>query len=413
MERIQAFMDEHPKCKGIRGRILQSIINRHMHPRPMGPPITIMTTSVNTLKMKMAPAHINDTWMAYLPIGLRSAILEGTTSTWRSWLQHYILHTLHATPLRKNLVRTYVTHVHRVLSEELKCHTLEDVVRIAHHNLVQVVCRCNPVRIHQRRLCRIAVNHFLAGTVLRDHPSLGTRLHLRSKDFLGVHCTAAPDDAGHPADFAVRAPGRVRDHFTQAEMDLLLNLTDLSLRDQLMLHIMAETGLRRRAVSWLLVDCIFDRAALQCLPVARALEKGLVMRPFVLSQRTADLLFRYMTHEHPGPHSRWLFPSCKKGNLCPITPSVVNNVLLRACSMARICGRHTHTHAIRKFVVCTLMQHKNRIEDRAPSSVTCGGKGPRFDVAKWLGHRTIDVTFGTYWDVDGRDIAQHMNIPWL
>ena len=34
-------------------------------------------------------------------------------------------------------------------------------------------------------------------------------------------------------------------------------------------------------------------------------------------------------------------------------------------------------------------------------------------VAKWLGHRSVDITFGTYWDVDGQDVAGGMNIPWL
>ena len=32
------------------------------------------------------------------------------------------------------------------------------------------------------------------------------------------------------------------------------------------------------------------------------------------------------------------------------------------CKKANIRGQHTHSHAIRKFVVCTLMQAKNRIE---------------------------------------------------
>ena len=35
------------------------------------------------------------------------------------------------------------------------------------------------------------------------------------------------------------------------------------------------------------------------------------------------------------------------------------------------------------------------------------------DVAKWLGHRSVDITFGTYWDVEGQDVAGGMNIPWL
>jgi integrase len=364
-EPMQVFLNQHPKCKGIQGRIIQSVINRHLRPRPAGPPITIVVVPQSFRKKIGKSGKVLDeehAWAVYLPIHLHGSIMRDLTPSWHAWLQHYIVHTLHATPLRKNLVRTYVTHVYKVLVEELQCSNMGDILRISHADLVHAVARCNPVRVHQRRLCRIALNHFLSSTVLREHPPLGMRLHLRAKDFTSTPVDPPDGDGDHPAEFAVRAPGRVRDHFTQSEMDTLLNLPGLSLRDRLMLHIMAETGLRRRAVSWLLVDCIFDRAAQCCLPVGRALEKGLVMRPFTLSQHTASLLCEYMLHEHPGPHSRWLFPSCKKGNMYPVTPSVVNSVLLRACAMANICGRHTHTHAIRKFVVCTLMQHKNRIE---------------------------------------------------
>ena len=46
-------------------------------------------------------------------------------------------------------------------------------------------------------------------------------------------------------------------------MDELLGLPDLSLRDRLMLHIMAETGLRLRAVSWLSVDTGWSRSSLK------------------------------------------------------------------------------------------------------------------------------------------------------
>ena len=60
-------------------------------------------------------------------------------------------------------------------------------------------------------------------------------------------------------------------------------------------------------------------------------------------------------------------------------------------------------------MVCTLKQHNNRIEfkDLLEKRFMCA------DVAKWLGHRTLDVTFGTYWDVGGQDITQNMTIPWL
>ena len=264
-------------------------------------------------------------------------------------------------------MRTYVTHVYRVLREALNCTHVEHILALSRHQLADAVVQVNRNRKHQQRLCRIAINHFLhkprllrhglylGSVVLADHPMLAQRLYLRSKD---LHNTA--DDGGgddHPAEFAVSNCGPARDHFTQAEMNTLLNLPTLSLRDRVMLHIMAETGLRRRAVSWLLVECVFDRCAGECLPVSRALEKGLVTRQFVLSQHTASLVKQYIQDEHPGAQYRWLFPSSKKGHVLPITPSVVNNVLLRACRLANICGTHTHSHERGVFCGNNFLRH--------------------------------------------------------
>jgi hypothetical protein len=64
---------------------------------------------------------------------------------------------------------------------------------------------------------------------------------------------------------------------------------------------------------------------------------------------------------HPGAHTRWLFPSPKAGHALPISPAAVNSVLLRACKSANIRGRHCHSHAVRKFVVCRLMSARNRL----------------------------------------------------
>ena len=35
------------------------------------------------------------------------------------------------------------------------------------------------------------------------------------------------------------------------------------------------------------------------------------------------------------------------------------------------------------------------------------------NVAKFLGHKTANLTFGTYWDVDAIDVAHQMVIQWL
>ena len=41
-EPLQHFLDEHPEAvvrNGIRGRIVPCLVNRHIQPRPAGPPI--------------------------------------------------------------------------------------------------------------------------------------------------------------------------------------------------------------------------------------------------------------------------------------------------------------------------------------------------------------------------------------
>lgn len=103
-----------------------------------------------------------------------------------------------------------------------------------------------------------------------------------------------------------------------------------------------------------------------------------------------------MRDEHPNRQSVWLFPGRAATDL-PITPVTINKVLRRACKILGsgflflrqnkgnpfvICGPHVHSHGMRKFVVCRLMQ-ENRLEH----------------VSKWIGHRTVNTTFTTYWPV--------------
>ena len=223
MEPIQEFIDHHPKCKGIRGRIIQCLINRHLQPRPSGPAIHIYRLRAAKSKcnpMKVLGRTQLSVWGAYLPPRLRAELMANLDTVWQTWLHTYIVKVMGATPIKKNLVRSYVTQVYRVLYQTLSCHTLDDVFALSRHNLAQAVLDVNPHHIHQRRLCRIAVNHFLGGVVLCDHIVIGQRLHLRSRDI--PRCSTAGDEDNHPADVALNVGMHVRDHFTQAKMDALL-----------------------------------------------------------------------------------------------------------------------------------------------------------------------------------------------
>jgi integrase len=336
-------------------------------------------------------------WTSYLPVWMQPE-LDRCPHEWKIWLAQYVTRVLGSNALRRNLIRTYVTHVYNVLLRRLECRSVDAFLALRREDLAQAVVDANAVHVHQQRLCRIAVNHFVSGVVFRDHRALVERLHLRTRDLPYV---------GRPIDGATRPQPydnvdvmpctRTRDHFTETEMQALLAVPQLNPRDRLMLCIMAETGLRRRAVSWLLVDAVYDRTRGAPLDVGAATEKGLVVRRFTLSAPTRLHLDDYIRNHHPGASTRWLFPSPHHGAQAPISAGVVSQVLARACKLAGIRGRHVHTHAIRKGVVCRLMRANNRIEN----------------VAKWLGHKTVNLTYATYWDVDGLDVANGMNIPWL
>jgi integrase len=249
------------------------------------------------------------------------------------------------------------------------------------------------------RLCRIAVNRFVSRVIFPNEPLLVTHMKIHVHD-LGER--AAANSGGIPKmnDLDDNWPRlttvATRDHFTQPEVNALLAVTKPFARDYILLLIMSETGLRRRAISWLTVDAVYDTAAQCALQTATAMEKGLVVRSFQLSNTTKMVLHEYIQNHLHTPY-RWLFPSPHDNGCRPVGSNTINVILNRACKRAGISGRHCHTHAMRKFVVCQLMAAANRIEN----------------IAKWIGHRSVNVTYRTYWDLDLRELVSGMRIPWL
>jgi integrase len=233
--------------------------------------------------------------------------------------------------------------------------------------------------------------------VFPNEVSLAARYNIRARDLkttMGYHGmeSMAEVGLGWPRTTAVA----VRDHFTQAEVDVIIRVSAKNLRDCVLIRIMAETGLRRRAISWLTVDAIYDTVARDTLPTATAMEKGLVVRSFRLSKSTRAIVCQYVENHLRKPY-KWLFPSPHDDGQRPIGSNTVNAILRRVCKEAGISGRHVHCHGIRKFVVCRLMAEQNRVED----------------VAKFIGHRSVNVTYRTYWDWDLNELVAGMKIPWL
>ena len=115
-------------------------------------------------------------------------------------------------------------------------------------------------------------------------------------------------DTIHPALHALL---NERDHFVETEVKAILSLPSLSLRNRIILHILAETGLRRRAVAWLTINGTYDIVNGAARSVACATEKGLVTRWFMLSDTTRALLEEYASELHSEvvqTSSPWLFP---------------------------------------------------------------------------------------------------------
>jgi hypothetical protein len=276
-EPIQDFIDEHPDARvrhGLFGRVIQSIVNRYLDPIPKGPAIRLPPRAAATKeavgggdrptkrngkrRTPIAGEDEMNAWLAFVPVYLRS--WAKAHNQWSVWIHRFVV-TLGANAASRYLVRAYVTHVHHVLFQELGCETPEDLVRLERTALARAVVEVNRGRPPQQRLARVALNRFLADVCFADHdPLFAQRLRLRRRDIAVATVGANGIRGGHPSDLALGAATaaqvRGRDHFTEAEIAALLRLRApvLSVRDQLVLRILAETGLRRRAVSWLLVE---------------------------------------------------------------------------------------------------------------------------------------------------------------
>ena len=382
---LQEFVDKlrrHRILSVARLRALQSIINRRLDPPLTGPRLRVPDHARDAPEATAkgidkatadddrsdASSPVLGPWLAAHHRALvaddpfRTALLQ-------AYVQYMMPH-----PLRRDRIRTYVGYIVSVLFVVLDCRCTADLLRVRSDRVAAAIVHLKPGSPHVRRLMRVAWNHFVAmyyaaaGHVVHHH-TLTLRTHDVERRVATPSHHTTMHLPNHPAHTAVQRTLE-RDHFDAAEIQALLALPSLCERDHIMLSILAETGLRRRAVAWLTIDGVFDAVGRCTRPVCRALEKGMVVRPFVLSESTAAQVAAYVRHQHPHDiRSPWMFPN-PRDHQRPIHPATVNRVLGSACRALGLRGRHTHCHAIRKFVTVQLMGANNRIEDVAP--------GPRF-----------------------------------
>ena len=297
---IQEFLDRHENVvPRLRLRLAQTIVNRYWDPRPSsGPPVH--ANNKRSKQNRKSVIMAQDWWQVYVPrrscrvtfFSIVSARTQwyllrryASSSSVLTWLRDYVV-ALGACPLNAGMVRTYTSYVHRVVVEELQCHTTDDLQALRRNRLVVGILAVLPGKPDPQRLCRIALNRFFSEVIFRDDVWRKNLLHVNRRDLEQARRESAHPvtDQRHPALLVL---AQERDHFTEAEVDAICGLAGLSLRDRLVLCILAETGLRRRAVSWLTLDALYDGVTRKARSVAHATEKGLVTRMFTL--RTASL----------------------------------------------------------------------------------------------------------------------------
>jgi hypothetical protein len=245
-EPIQAFIQTCPDDTvrtGLRGRVIQSIVNRYLHPLPKGPAIRIphnnRTGGENADSGKKSGTSDRrgrhrsedaDAWLAYVPVFLRPAIQQH--SMWSAWISRFIV-TLGANVVRKMLVRQYVTHVFTVFFRSLGCETSDDLMQLDRLALARAVGEANRGRVPQQRLARVELNRFFASkhrsmhidtqdglglvffrwerclavdVAFADQNIFAQRLRLRNRHIVGFGATTAPGMSGGGAVAVITPP---------------------------------------------------------------------------------------------------------------------------------------------------------------------------------------------------------------
>lgn len=362
---IQTFLDKqtHKFQCSLKARIIQSIANNRLSPVLQGPSVKLPLRRRCALQEKR---HSLDAG-SYIPVYIQREIHHHRTAM---QLLHCFIEHLAPCDSRRDYIRTQVSYIWN------GCLILNpnNPWAIGRDEILLAVQQRYGVGGASRTLAGIALNNFIQ-SVLHRH------------NIAQCHAMRIPRPR-RPRGW--RMQRTVRDHFKQEEIDQLM-LQSMSIRERLMMCILKETGLRRRALSSLTVHGVTSG------DICMAMEKGGHTRTFIISPATRQLLNQYLSIDHPGNRTPWLFPSATDHRR-PTEGRHVNMLVQRLCKQAGIEGRFTHSHAIRKFVAVTLMANKqNRIED----------------VCKFLGHTTTNNTFNIYWDVDSAEVTKGMNIPWL
>jgi hypothetical protein len=174
--------------------------------------------------------------------------------------------------------------------------------------------------------------------------------------------------------------------FTGEDICRLKKVAWASSLHHLIVTLLSQTGLRRRAVAWLRLDCVVDRTGPGRVVrrIGVAMEKGMRVRHFPIGAELRACVERYL-EEHGRRCTHWLFPN-RGDQRKHVAPCTIQRIVKQLCGVAGVSSA-TGTRGFRKFVVRTLIDAGNALEY----------------VSKWLGHQRVATTYGHYWDVSGDD----------
>lgn len=190
---------------------------------------------------------------------------------------------------------------------------------------------------------------------------------------------------------------------TDSELDrmerFVIAATDVfCTRDVLLFTLMRYTGLRVGGIRNLCVQHCWHRHAARPRQTWMTTEKGGVLRSFIAPIPLQHALGAYMNDPRFPLRRRARFVFASKRNVCRrVCKQSVQQSLTRLAIFAGVDdGKHVTAHSMRRSVITQLMQ-KNTI----------------LQVAEWIGHRCIDVTFQRYWRLSVSEIAARLHMPFL
>ena len=225
-------------------------------------------------------------------------------------------------------------------------------------------------------------------------------------------------------------PPRRASTYTWAEVRALLGACQTP-RDRLLMTLLQRVGLRNAALRGLLLrDVLAEEGSPR--PVAHALEKGGVLRTFVVDSEIHSALTAYLTEGYPRSltHalSTWvLFPRCHSDPSVPMTANQLHfwfHTLRTRCDIPR--GPHANIHGFRHFLVTVLLETpRNRVAPgrtdtpARPGNSRTWSSGLGTDSGgAWTTRSTdlmgqcVKTTTNYYWHPDIQNVHGRLDFPW-